>query len=252
VLSFFIRCYCRRYKINTEEMAVPVSGFKTFDDFFTRRLKKGIHHIDRGLNAVVSPVDGRIDQFGRIEGTRIIQAKGIDFLISDLIPLPNSYQFIGGIFITLYLSPGDYHRIHSPVDGMILGGLHIPGKLFPVAELMVKGIRGIFSKNERIITFIQTKKGVCAVCKIGAMNVGRISVTYADMISNQKIFRGRREIFFKPEETVPVKKGGDLGTFHLGSTVILLFPGDMIILEKLKQGQNVRMGQKIGTINKKQ
>jgi len=250
-LKVIIRKYCAFYKVNTEEMEAPLDSFRTLDSFFTRHLKKGVHVIDPDQYSVVSPVDARVDQFGEITGTRILQAKNIDYLVSDLIPAQLHHAFLDGAFITLYLSPSDYHRIHSPMNAFITGGVHVPGKLFPVMEYMVNGISGLFSKNERIITYLSSDSGVCAVCKIGAMNVGRISVSYSDIVTNKNMFRRKREIMFPKEFRPHIHKGDELGIFHLGSTVILLFQKDMVTFERLREGQRVRMGQKIGVLNRK-
>ena len=243
--------YCDKYPVKMDEFDQPDEGFKTLDQFFTRRLKKGIHIIDSNPMAVVSPVDARIDQFGEITGTRVMQAKDIDYLVSDLIPASIHHSFLDGTFVTLYLSPADYHRIHSPIDATISGSLHVPGKLFPVMELMVNGINGLFSKNERIITYLQSEYGICAVSKIGAMNVGRISVSYNDFISNDSFFRSKREMLFSKEFRPHVHRGDELGIFHLGSTVILLFQKGMVNLDRLLVGQRVRVGQRIGELVKK-
>jgi phosphatidylserine decarboxylase len=251
ILYPILEKYCNAYNVNTDEMEMPPEGFRSVDSFFTRRLKKGIHVIDQDSLAVISPVDARVDQFGEITGTRILQAKNIDYLVSELIPAHIHHAFLDGMFITLYLSPSDYHRIHSPLNAFINGGLHVPGKLFPVMQYMVNGINGLFSKNERFITYLAAENGVCAVCKIGAMNVGRISVSYSNIITNKSFFRRKREILFPKEFRPHIHKGDELGIFHLGSTVILLFQKDMVILEKLREGQKVRMGQRIATINRK-
>lgn len=251
VLRFLIRRYCSAFKVNTGEMSVPAKGFATFDEFFTRKLKPGARPVDQDSAAVVSPVDGRIDQFGEITDMRIIQAKGIDFGLCDLVPEPYCRMFENGAFMTVYLSPGDYHRIHCPVDGSVEAGIHIPGKLFPVSECLVNGIRGLFTKNERLITFIKTGFGVCAVCKIGAMNVGRISVDYWNVETNHSFLRTCQSVTFSSHEDHRLKKGDSLGIFHLGSTVVLLFPRGSIEFERLCCGQKIQVGQKIGRMKKK-
>lgn len=250
VLRILIRHYCVSFGVNVSEMEIPEKGFTTFDQFFTRRLKPGARLVDSDPAAVVSPVDGRIDQFGKITDMQIIQAKGIDFRLCDLIPEPYSRMFENGLFLTVYLSPGDYHRIHSPVDGFIECGIHIPGKLFPVSECMVNGIKGLFTKNERIITLIRMKSGICAVCKIGAMNVGRISVEYSDLTANTSAFRKSKTLSFPSNEALRLKKGDHLATFHIGSTVILLFSQKSARLGNLYCGQKVRVGENIGMIPK--
>jgi phosphatidylserine decarboxylase len=248
VLAPIIRFYCGKYHVNVDEIDPVEGGFRSFDQFFIRRLKKGVHTINPDPKAVVSPVDARIDQFGEITGTRIMQAKNIDYLVSNLIPAPIHHSFLDGTFVTLYLSPADYHRIHAPVDGAVNGMLHVPGKLFPVMEFAVNGIHGLFTINERLISYIKSDAGVCAVCKIGAMNVGRISVSYSDVVTNRSIFRRKREIIFPADFRPHVHRGDELGTFHLGSTVVLLFQKGMVNLDRLHIGQRVRVGEKIGTL----
>ncbi|MFC1670329.1 archaetidylserine decarboxylase, partial [Spirochaetota bacterium] len=207
----------------------------------------GAHQINSSKNTVVSPVDARVDQFGIINNTSLIQAKGVEYSLKNLIPSDMANHFINGTFITLYLSPADYHRIHSPVSGKIRGYFLVPGKLFPVHEVMVGGIKNLFSKNERSITYIETDMGKVAVCKIGAMNVGRISLSYADVISN-KAFRKRKELLYNDKDIIDIKAGNELGMFHLGSTIILVFQKDIMNFEKLNYGQKVRMGEKIGSL----
>jgi phosphatidylserine decarboxylase len=250
ILNIIIRSFCNKYRVNTDEILYPEDGFKTIDHFFTRKLLPGVHPIDDKPMSVVSPVDGRIDEFGAITGTRIIQAKNIDYLLPDLVQSQIHSRFLDGSYMTIYLSPADYHRIHSPVAGKISGVTHIPGKLFPVKEFVVKGLPGLFSKNERVVTHIETPYGKCLVCMVGAMNVGRITVSHDNLITNKHMFRQRKEITYSAKMRPHVTQGDEIGTFHLGSTVILIFEKGMVDYERIKVGSKVRMGQKIATILK--
>ena len=247
IMNSFIAWYSRKYGVK-EEFISPAGGFKTIDQFFTRRLRDGVHTIDKPLNCAVSPVDARIDQFGDIHDTTLIQAKGMEYSLRFLVPSETYRKFLWGKFMTLYLSPGDYHRIHSPVDGSIVGYFNVPGKLFTVQEWMVRGHPDLFAKNERLISYIESPIGFVAVCKIGAMNVGRITLSYCTIRTN-RTFRRRREFFFSPEERVPVHAGDELGVFHLGSTIILLFQREMITFDAFKTGEKIRMGNRIGVLN---
>jgi len=238
-----IRWYSAKYGVR-EEYIIPGGGFRNLNDFFTRKLKPGIHVIDTS-GVIVSPVDATIEEHGEISGGTIIQAKGINYSLRDLVPSDTAEKFAGGSFITLYLSPGDYHRIHSPVTGKILGYFAIPGKLFPVQEFMVNGIPGLFAINERLITYIGTEKGLVAVCKIGAMNVGRITVFYDHMEMN-KTFSRKKEHFYPEDLQKDIAAGGELGTFNLGSTIILLFGKNMAHFGNGERAGKVRVGEKIG------
>ena len=242
VLKALISWYVKKFNINMDEYAVPSGGFKNFDMFFTRGLKPGSRKISAIKGAISSPVDARVDQSGKIKKGQLIQAKGISYSIDSLIPSDTAKRFQNGSFVTLYLSPADYHRIHSPVSGKITGFFHIPGKLYSVQEFMVQGLDGLFSINERLISYIQTAKGLTAVCKVGAMNVGRISLSYDVTVTN-KFIRSKKEFFFN--EPIKVKSGDEIGAFHLGSTIILLFEKDMAKLE-VRPGERVRFGQRIG------
>ena len=248
ILAPVIEWYCEKFEVNMKEYSIPKNGYRTFDEFFTRKLKPKARPIATCPKIVTSPVDALIYEFGKIDNTSIIQAKGIDFSINDLVPSATANNFHNGMFITLYLSPGDYHRIHSPVAGKIIGYFNIPGRLFTVQEYMVNQLKGLFSKNERLISYIQTAKSLIAVCKIGAMNVGRISINHADIVTN-KTFRKKEENFYDNDKIKNVKAGDEIGMFHLGSTIILLFPKNSIKFTGIKAGKKVKMGQKIGTLS---
>jgi phosphatidylserine decarboxylase len=246
IMKLIIKHYCSFYKVNQNEIDFSEEGFRTFDKFFTRKLKSGIHKIDPKLDSIVSPVDAKISEFGKINHKSIIQAKGINYTLDKLVPSQMSDLFIDGFFITLYLSPADYHRIHSPVSGKITGYFAIPGKLFPVQDFMVNGLNGLFNKNERILTYIKNKNKFLAVCKIGAMNVGRITLSYSGIETN-RWFRNKKEFFYSGNKQPIIKKGQEIGIFHLGSTIILLFQKNTIQFVKIKKGQRIRVGQKIAS-----
>ncbi len=246
-MKAFIRWYSAKYGVK-DEYIIPKNGFKTIDHFFTRKMKDGVHTIDRAGNWAVSPVDARIDQFGEIKDTTVMQAKGIGYSLQHMVPSDTYRKFLWGSFMTLYLSPGDYHRIHAPVNGTVIGYYNLPGTLFTVQDWMVNRLPGLFVKNERIISYLQTQAGTMAVCKIGAMNVGRITLSYCKIQTN-RTFRKRKEVFFTPEEQVPVRAGDELGTFHLGSTIILLFQKGAVTFDDFTPGDRIRMGNRIGTLH---
>jgi phosphatidylserine decarboxylase len=135
------------------------------------------------------------------------------------------------------------------VSGLIHGYQHVPGKLFTVQDFMVRSFPDLFSVNERITSYIGTDSGFVAVCKVGATNVGRISLSYDSIISN-KTFRSRKEVIYPEQERKPVERGGELGIFHLGSTVVALFEKGMVKFEPLEIGSKVRMGQRIAVLTR--
>lgn len=248
LLDPLIRFFADKYKIDLSEAALSVYQYKTFNEFFDRKLKAGVRVIDAGAKSVVSPVDGTILSFGSLKEGMIIEAKGTGSKLEDLLCMPGFKQrFVDGDFLVIYLSPRDYHRIHSPVAANIIGYSHIPGKLYPVNSFAVNNIDRLFSVNERLITYLETGKNrLLALVKVGATNVGSIRLAYQQELKTNRAFsRKIKEIFMK---AIPVEKGQEIAWFELGSTVVLLFEKNMVQLGNLKAGERVLMGTSIGTL----
>jgi phosphatidylserine decarboxylase len=225
----------------------PLDAFERFDDFFTRPLAPGSRPVEEGEDLVVSPVDAVISQIGIAEGGRLIQCKGLDYTIRGLLADPvEARSFEGGAYATLYLAPRDYHRIHAPVGGRITGYRHIPGAFFPVNPLSVRHIAGLFSINERLITYLDTPVGRVAVVKVAATGVGHITLSYDRTVAtHRRGAAGRHGSAQKYVTPRPVRAAEELGMFHLGSTVILLFEPGRVVLEG-KEGDTVRVGRRLG------
>lgn len=241
--SILLQWYIKRYHVNLNEMEFSIESYLTLESFFTRRLKLTSRPIGGGI---VSPVDGKLVMHGPIDGTRLIQAKGMYYSVEELIQHAGfSASFENGYFLTIYLAPGDYHRIHSPMDGEITAGIWIPGALWPVNDWSVQRIQNLFPKNERVITIIQTPKGKVAVVKVGATNVGQISVSYETERTNKCWPPKPRRTVVREYQNIPIKAGEELGVFHLGSTVVLLFekgafsPAETLSPGKLLLGQAI-------------
>jgi len=248
VLRAVIRSFVSKMNIDMSEAELKIPEFKTFNEFFDRKLKKGARPIDPGARSVVSPVDGAVLSFGSLKDGMVIEAKGTGSKLDDLLCMAGfKKKFVDGDFLVIYLSPRDYHRIHSPIGGRIIGYSHIPGKLYPVNSFAVNNIDRLFSVNERLITYMETDKNkVFALVKVGATNVGSIRVNYEESLRTNRFFaRKTKEIFMK---SIPVKKGEEIARFELGSTVILLFEKNMVKLADLKPGQKVFMGTSIGAL----
>jgi phosphatidylserine decarboxylase len=220
LLRAAIQLYVQHYDVNVDEMEKALEEYDTFDAFFTRRLKPGVHTIDPDPNVAVSPVDGRVMSFGAVSEGRIEQVKGRDYSIEELLDSQlDAERFQQGSFVTLYLSPRDYHRIHSPVSGRITGYRYIPGRLYPVNATGVKHIDRLFAVNERIISYVKSSLGEFAVVKVGATNVGKITLSYHDIQTND----GKRTAYNEQlKRPASIERGAELGTFHLGSTVVVL------------------------------
>ncbi len=251
ILIPILKAFARAYKINVDEAELEIQEYNSLNEFFTRALKAEARIIDSADDEMVSPVDAKITGYGDINQRIIIQAKGVDYNLKELLGGSKYLEdFTNGKYITFYLSPQDYHRIHSPAYGKILGYYYEPGKLFPVNELAVFGIRGLFPKNERLITYLQTEYGKVAVIKVGASNVGRIRVTYDNKIVTNTLIRTARTVEYK-EVSIMIGKGAELGRFEMGSTVILLMEKDTFQFNSLTVNEKITYGTTIGKFKKK-
>jgi phosphatidylserine decarboxylase len=240
------RLFVHHYGVRMDEAEQPLGAYPSFSAFFTRRLKPGLRPIAEGEQVIVSPVDGCVAAFGRAEHGRMIQAKGRDYSLAALLDDPGEGQaFEGGAYVTLYLSPRDYHRIHAPLAGKIEAASYVPGKLFPVNAPSVRCIPNLFCVNERLITYLSTAAGRVAVVSVGATCVGRVRASYDDLATRRR--GGPRKVHY--EQPIPIEKGAELGVFEMGSTVILVFePGRVGLAETLAEGATVHMGEAIARI----
>jgi phosphatidylserine decarboxylase len=231
------------------ELDRPLDAFERFDDFFTRPHAEGARPISAGKHDVVSPVDGSVSEWGVSDGGRMIQAKGIDYTVEGLLAdRAEARRFSGGAYATFYLAPRNYHRIHSPVGGRIAGYRHIPGAFYPVNRLAVAHVPGLFAINERIVSYVDSDVGRVAVVKVAATGVGHISLSYAPQVtSHARGAVGRDGSARTFEHPIAVERGGELGRFHLGSTVIVLFEPGRVELA-LTSGAPVRLGETIGQL----
>ena len=241
-----IRLFADRYRINLDEAEGKIEDYATLGQFFTRRLKEGARTIDPAKDALVSPVDGAISQFGEVFVGECLQAKGITWPVGKLLgDEKEAKTFEDGAFATIYLAPKDYHRIHTPIAGDITGYTYLPGEFWPVNPASVNSTDALFAINERLVTYLQTSIGRVAVVAVGATCVSRIHATYDAILTHT----GEPARSHKYERPIPVAKGDELGMFEMGSTVILLFEKAKIAWDKkLKPDVVLKLGERIGKI----
>ena len=167
-------------------------------------------------------------------------APAVDGGVHSLAAGPGATVYAGGSFLTIYLAPYNYHRIHAPLGGQITGYINVPGTLWPVNAVGVRNVDRLFCVNERLTTFLDTARGPCAVVAVGAMNVGRIRAVYDDVVTNVRRTRAvERKMYEKP---IPVEKGGELGIFEMGSTVVIVFAPGTKLSPALQVGMAIRLG----------
>jgi len=246
LLQAAMRAFAARYGIALHE-SPPLDGYRTFGQFFARPLLAGRRPVAPGEAVVVSPVDAVVSACGLSAGGRLLQAKGVDYGAGELLADAElASRLSGGAFATLYLSPRDYHRIHFPLAGQVLGWRYVPGTLWPVNPASVAQVPGLFARNERLVTVLDTALGRCAVVAVGATIVGRVRASYDPgvPVTNLAGAGPRRHDYPQP---IAVEKGGELGAFEMGSTVILLFePGRVALGPAVVSGARLRVGEPIG------
>lgn len=226
----FIRRFAETYRISVEEAELKLEEYRTLNEFFTRRLKPGSRVIDAALTSLVSPVDAKITACGPIQDGQLLQVKGQDYTLEELLNgSPRVSQYRNGHYWVLYLSPTDYHRIHAPCDGEIVETEHVPGRVYPVNEFGLTFMRRVLSRNERLITYIRHEAGEVAVVKVGALNVS--SIRYVEPLQKK------------------LSRGDELAYFEFGSTVVLLTENATVDPRTdLNTGDTVRMGQRLGAL----
>ncbi|SFG65481.1 phosphatidylserine decarboxylase [Duganella sp. CF458] len=238
-----IRWFVTKYDVNMDEAAnSDIASYHSFNEFFTRALKPGARPLAKA--DFVCPVDGRISQFGAIEGDQIFQAKGHKFSTTALVggDATLAKHFEHGSFANLYLSPRDYHRIHMPCNATLKRMIYVPGELFSVNPTTARGVPGLFARNERVVCEFDTAFGPFVMVLVGATIVGSMATTWHGVVNPPRLPKVT-EWTYKKNEYV-FKKGEEMGRFLLGSTVVMLFPKDTLHFnDQWQPAGPVRLGE---------
>ena len=239
VKDTFIRIFSGIYGVELAEAARPDrSDYRSFNDFFTRELKPGARPFPADERAIACPADGTVSQSGRIEANRLIQAKGIHYSLASLAgDLGDGFD--GGSFVTIYLAPHNYHRVHTPCAGLLTAAQAVPGALFSVNAGTESSVTDLFCRNERLVCRLQTDRADLLVVLVGALIVGSIATPWPGPVPPYRALDSHRP-------NVTLARGQELGRFRLGSTVILCAPPGITRFETLAQGQSVKVGETIG------
>lgn len=236
IKSTFIRLIIRKYDVDmTEAREQDAQAYRTFNHFFTRALKDGARPIS---GKICSPADGTISALGAINGNQIMQAKGINYSLDMLLARPESGDYARGSFITIYLAPRDYHRVHCPQNASLYNSRYVPGELFSVNETTTQGLQDLFVDNERLVMEFDTDTGKMAVIMIGAMIVAAIQPVW-----REQPYRANNvnEESFSP--ATDFKIGAELGQFRMGSTAIVLLQNR--VDWSVKPNEQIKLGQPI-------
>jgi phosphatidylserine decarboxylase len=258
--NLLIRSFVRHFRPNMSEAVQPNPlRYPSFNAFFTRELQPGARPTDIDPGALVSPVDGTISQIGRLDGSKLLQAKGHDYTLEALLGGAPEWveRFTGGSFATLYLAPYNYHRIHMPIAGTLSAAWYVPGHLFSVNAVTAASVPGLFAKNERVICAFEDGARTVgpdglpefAMVLVGALFVGSISTVWHGDVTPYSP-RRRLELPVTAGK-VPLKlsKGAEMGRFNMGSTVILLLPpGRLEWLPRFQAGTRIEVGQMLARL----
>jgi phosphatidylserine decarboxylase len=251
VKNLLIALITRIAGINVNEAASPdPADYASFNAWFTRELKPGARTFDPDPQAFLSPCDGRISETGPLLKNRILQAKGKDYSLQDLLANdPVCQQLDDGYFSTIYLSPRDYHRIHMPLTGQLQRMIHVPGRLFSVAPYTVRQVPRLFARNERVICIFETDSGPLVMVLVGAMLVSSTETVWAGEVTPTK----NKDVTVTDysKQDISLTKGDEMGRFNMGSTVILLMPPKTVnSLISLAAGDPVKVGQRLASMRR--
>ncbi|EGG16425.1 phosphatidylserine decarboxylase [Cavenderia fasciculata] len=250
------KTYSTMFGVNLKEVEKPLVEYQSMADFFSRRLCPGCRDIDMKA-PLVSPVDGKIIYFGKVNKDSLEQVKGLSYSLEQFLGESQSKQLAGKnlYHIGIYLSPGDYHGVHNPTDWIVENSYHFPGYLFPVGKMATRIIPGLFALNERVVVTGQWKYGFFSMTPVGASNVGSIVLDFdKDLSTNnphQQQELDKKEFYQKSYQNLFNQKGSEFAFFRMGSTVIIIFElpdNTTFSFDHLKPNKSIKVGEKIGSI----
>ncbi len=233
--------FARAVDARLDEVGADLSEYPSFGDFFARTLRPGARPVADA--PVVSPCDGAVAAVGPIVDGMLIQAKGRDYSLAELLTVPSlAGSMAGGQFLTVYLSPRDYHRVHTPFDAELVGYHYVPGQRWPVSRPFARNVDRLLAVNERVVIELKTRWGPAAIVMVSATAVGNIWLTHLG--EDTRVWRGGGE---PRHATQPGKlqRGDEVGAFLLGSTVVLALPPGAPTLLPLADDTVVMCGQSL-------
>lgn len=214
--------------------------FDSLHDCFVRELKDGARPFDADPNVICSPSDGIVGGHGRIEGDELLQIKGMPYSLAELLgskALAERHQ--GGSYITLRLRASMYHRFHAPTDCTVKRVTHIQGDMWNVNPIALKRVPSLYCRNDRAVIEAALPSGqVLTLVPVGAILVASVRLHFVGLILHHD-YRGEQVISCD----APLKRGQEMGWFEHGSTIVVLAPKGMALVDGLTTGTEVRAGQ---------
>jgi phosphatidylserine decarboxylase len=236
---------------------LSLDQYANLKEFFTRKLKPGVRPISPD-HPLVSPVDGRVSNVGTVGADDFVleQIKGMSYELGPFLGSLPRVRTEGHVlkYCTIYLAPGDYHRIHAGSDWTVEHCAHFAGNLFPVAPAVVRVVPRLFVENERVVLSGSWRHGFYSLTAVGATNVGSIQlaeplaslfpVTTNSSQDDHAALPLQR--FESSVSGLPVEASSELAQFNLGSTVVLVFEAPAEFEFGVGAGDRVVMGQGLG------
>ncbi len=247
-----ILAFARFFGVDLSEVRDPIESFASLQAFFTRALRPDARPIDPAAQALVAPCDGAWGSSGAVERGLLLQVKGRTYPLAALLgDAVLARELEGGAYATLYLSPRDYHRFHTPCAGNVVRTVHLPGTLWPVNRAGIEGVPNLFAQNERLCIYLRLAGGapsdlICLVA-VGATNVGKVRVTFDDVTTNVPRAIASERVY--PAPGPAFAKGDELGRFEFGSTIVMIASPGLVDLDFQPPGTILRLGRRIGTLH---
>lgn len=215
--------------------------FASLHDCFTRELRAGARPVDPEPDVLTSPCDAIVGACGRVEDTRVFQAKGFPYAMEDLFgPTHDTSPFRDGSYVTLRLTSAMYHRFHAPHDARLEHVTYLSGDTWNVNPIALRRVERLFCRNERAVLRLRLARGghPIAVVPVAAILVASLRLHALGTRLHLK-YRGPNEIPCDAN----VRKGEELGWFEHGSTIIVFAPRGFELAAGVATGAEIRMGQ---------
>jgi len=214
--------------------------FDSLHDCFVRELRPGARPFAPQPHVLCSPSDGIVGACGRIEGDELLQIKGMPYSLRELLgSLERACRHQGGVYVTLRLRAGMYHRFHAPADGVVRRVTHIQGDAWNVNPPALKRVPALYCRNDRAVIEVELSDGQpLTLVPVGAILVASVRLHFLDLTLHPH-YRGAQTLVCE----VAVQRGQELGWFEHGSTIVLLGGSDYVLDPSLRSGMEVRAGQ---------
>jgi phosphatidylserine decarboxylase len=214
-------------------------SFRSLHECFVRELLPGVRPIASQADVMVSPCDGIVGAFGRIELGTVLQAKGMPYPLSSLLGSASEAQhYEGGWYLTIRITSAMYHRFHAPASGRIDRVVYHSGDTYNVNPIALKRVEQLFCRNERAAIRMHTEAGEITMVPVAAILVASIRLHFADVLLHLR-YRGAHWI----DCNATVGRGEELGWFQHGSTIVVLTPRHVAPRGGLQQGERIKMGE---------